>query len=63
MHGMGIAQVPELIAASALAAGQRVPILREHLVERGAYWLLRPPGRERLPKLRAFMDFVGPLFR
>jgi DNA-binding transcriptional LysR family regulator len=63
MDGMGVAQLPELVAAPALASGQLVAVLREHLVERGAYWLLWPPGRERLPKLRAFIDFVGPLFR
>lgn len=63
MDGLGIAHLPEVVAAPALASGQLVAILREHVGERGAYWLLWPPGRERLPKLRAFIDFVSPLFR
>ncbi len=63
MDGMGIAHISELVAAPALASGKLVAVLREYMVEREAIWLLWPPGRERLPKLRAFIDFVSPLFR
>ncbi|WP_211193899.1 LysR family transcriptional regulator [Pyxidicoccus fallax] len=63
MDGMGIARVPEVAATPALASGKLVPVLREHMVEQGSVWLLWQPGRERLPRLRAFIDFVSPLFR
>ena len=59
LRGRGIAYVPEHAVRAALASGELVPVLDEHANVCGTFYLLWPSGRHMLPKLRAFVDFVG----
>ena len=58
LEGVGLAQVPEPMAAAAVASG-RLQIVLEHLspTTPGAF-LYHPGRRQELPKLRAFIDHV-----
>jgi len=58
LEGVGLAQVPEPMAAAAVASG-RLRIVLEKLapVTPGAF-LYHPGRRQELPKLRAFIDHV-----
>jgi DNA-binding transcriptional LysR family regulator len=58
-RGRGIAYVPEHSIRAALASGALVPVLDEYAKACGTFYLLWPSGRHMLPKLRAFVDFVG----
>ncbi|MGO4702004.1 LysR family transcriptional regulator [Dyella sp. 2RAB6] len=58
-RGRGIAYVPEHAVRAALAAGELVPVLDDYAKVCGTFYLLWPSGRHMLPKLRAFVDFVG----
>ncbi|MEV8520985.1 LysR family transcriptional regulator [Dyella marensis] len=58
-RGRGIAYVPEHAVRAALASGELVPVLEEYAKVCGTFYLLWPSGRHMLPKLRAFVDFVG----
>jgi DNA-binding transcriptional LysR family regulator len=55
--GMGIASMPDFLAAEALQRGDLVPILRQE-TDRGAFWLIWVGGRRCPPRLRAFADFA-----
>ena len=61
-QGFGIANVPEFTAASALARGEVVQVLRDWALEGQAYvgsvWLLYPPNRFLPLKVRALIDYL-----
>ncbi len=59
--GLGVAQVMELMALPELKDGTLRPVLREHMVERGALWLVWPPVRPTPPKVKALGDFLAQL--
>ncbi|MFC5437749.1 LysR family transcriptional regulator [Rhodanobacter umsongensis] len=59
IRGCGITYLPEHMVSDELAAGELVPVLEEYTNVRGSFHLLWPSGRHMLPKLRAFVDFVG----
>lgn len=59
LRGRGIAYVPEHAVRGPLASGELVPVLDEYATVCGTFYLLWPSGRHMLPKLRAFVDFVG----
>lgn len=54
--GLGIAQMPDFLAAQALASGELVPILDAHALM-DTFWLVWSQSVHRSPKLRAFVDF------
>jgi DNA-binding transcriptional LysR family regulator len=58
IEGVGIAQVPEPIAAGALAAGKLVPVLEKFAPTAPGVFLYYPHRRQMTPKLRAFIDHV-----
>ena len=58
LEGMGLAQVPEPIAAEALAAGKLVRVLEPFTPMAPGLFLYYPGHRQILPKLRAFIDHV-----
>lgn len=58
MRGVGLAQVPEPIAAEALAAGQLVQVLASYAPMAPGMFLYYPSRRQVMPKLRAFVDHV-----
>jgi DNA-binding transcriptional LysR family regulator len=58
LEGVGLAQVPEPIAAGALAAGKLVRVLESFAPMTPGVFLYYPSRRQILPKLRAFIDHV-----
>ena len=58
LEGVGLAQVPEPIAADALAAGKLVRVLEPFAPMTPGVFLYYPGRRQIPPKLRAFIDHV-----
>lgn len=58
IEGVGLAQVPEPIAAEALAAGKLVHVLEPFAPMTPGVFLYYPSRRQMMPKLRAFIDHV-----
>ena len=58
LEGVGLAQVPEPIAAGALAAGKLVRVLGPFAPMTPGVFLYYPGHRQTMPKLRAFIDHV-----
>jgi len=58
VEGVGLAQVPEPIAASALTSGKLVHVLGPFAPMAPGVFLYYPGHRQIMPKLRAFIDHV-----
>jgi DNA-binding transcriptional LysR family regulator len=58
IEGVGLAQVPEPIAAGAMRAGRLVRMLEPFAPMAPGLFLYYPDRRQILPKLRAFIDHV-----
>jgi len=58
LEGLGLAQVPEPIAAEALAKGRLVRVLERYAPMVPGVFLYYPGNRQILPKLRAFIDHI-----
>jgi DNA-binding transcriptional LysR family regulator len=58
LEGVGLAQLPEPIAAEQLAAGKLVRVLDPFAPIAPGVFLYHPGKRQVLPKLRAFIDHV-----
>jgi len=58
LEDMGLAQVPEPIAAEPVAAGQLVLVLESFAPMTPGVFLYHPGRRQVMPKLRAFIDHV-----
>jgi len=58
LEGQGLAQVPEPIAAAALAAGRLVHVLEPFAPLTPGVFLYHPHRRQVTPKLRAFIDHI-----
>ena len=58
VEGMGLAQVPEPIAAGPVRAGQLVQVLRPFAPMAPGVFLYYPASHQVMPKLRAFIDHV-----
>ncbi len=58
IEGMGLAQMPEPVAASGLRAGKLVEVLAAFAPTVPGVFLYYPSRRQMLPKLRAFIDFI-----
>src|SRR5262249_42112946 len=58
VEGVGLAQLPEPIAADALRAGTLVSVLEPFAPMAPGVFLYYPGHRQILPKLRAFIDHV-----
>lgn len=56
--GQGLACLPAFAVQPAIAAGDLVEVLDDHLGAPRAFRLLWPSGRRAPPKVRAFIDFV-----
>jgi DNA-binding transcriptional LysR family regulator len=56
--GLGLAQVPEPIAADAVKAGKLVHVLQAFAPTAPGVFLYYPGHRQMMPKLRAFIDHV-----
>jgi DNA-binding transcriptional LysR family regulator len=58
LEGMGLAQVPEPIAADHIRAGRLVRVLEPYATMAPGVFLYYPASRQMMPKLRAFIDHV-----
>jgi DNA-binding transcriptional LysR family regulator len=58
VEGLGLAQVPDPIAAGPVAAGQLVRVLERFAPMAPGVFLYYPSRRQAMPKLRAFIDHV-----
>jgi DNA-binding transcriptional LysR family regulator len=58
VEGLGLAQVPEPIAAGAVKAGKLVPVLERFAPMAPGVFLYYPSRHQMMPKLRAFIDHV-----
>jgi DNA-binding transcriptional LysR family regulator len=59
VQGLGIARFGDFLAEEALADGRLVPVLTDrHVAEPSAITALMPPGRQHLPRVRVFVDFL-----
>ncbi|MGG6893291.1 LysR substrate-binding domain-containing protein [Rhizobium sp. BR 315] len=56
VEGVGLAQVPEPIAADAVKAGKLIPMLEPFAPMAPGVFLYYPGYRQMMPKLRAFID-------
>lgn len=64
MAGLGIVRVAGFIMTEALTDGRLVSLLSDyHVPEDVPFWALIPPGRQDMPRVRAFVDFVADLAR
>jgi DNA-binding transcriptional LysR family regulator len=59
IEGVGIVRLGELAVARALRSGLLEPLLLDVQVSEGyPLWALLPPGRQRSPKVKVFLDFL-----
>jgi DNA-binding transcriptional LysR family regulator len=58
VEGLGLAQVPDPIAAGAVKAGKLVRVLEPFASTAPGVFLYYPGNRQMMPKLRAFIDHV-----
>jgi DNA-binding transcriptional LysR family regulator len=58
LEGLGLAQVPEPIAADHVRAGKLVHLLEPYASMTPGIFLYYPASRQMMPKLRAFIDHV-----
>jgi DNA-binding transcriptional LysR family regulator len=58
IEGLGLAQLPEPLAAAGLKSGKLVEVLETYAPERPGLFLCYPGRRQIMPKLRAFIDHV-----
>ena len=60
MAGGGIARLGDILAAEAIREGHLVPLLRDwYVAERIPLQAVYPQGRHRMPKVRAFIEFLS----
>lgn len=58
IEGLGVAQLPEPLAAVGLRSGKLVQLLEAYAPLRPGIFLCYPGHRQIMPKLRAFIDHV-----
>jgi len=59
LDGHGIIRALDLLAARYVRQERLVPLLLdEHVDEPTTIWAVTPPGRNRVPRVRAFVDFL-----
>jgi DNA-binding transcriptional LysR family regulator len=59
LHGAGIARLSDYMVARPIRDGRLVALLEEqHHPERTPAYALFPPGTQKVPKVRVFLDFL-----
>jgi DNA-binding transcriptional LysR family regulator len=58
LRGQGIATLPDILVSDHLRNGALEVILSEYTRNLAEIWLVWPPGRERSPTVKAFIDFM-----
>jgi len=64
IEGTGIIRFGDNVVAQAIQEGLLEPLLQD-LEDPGGFplWAILPPGRQRIPKVRLFLDFLAERFR
>ncbi|MCF1709731.1 LysR family transcriptional regulator [Tabrizicola sp. J26] len=62
-RGLGLAYLPDFVAADALAAGRVQPVLAELEIPPYGIYTVYPPGRHLAAKVRALIDFLSSRYR
>jgi LysR family transcriptional regulator, glycine cleavage system transcriptional activator len=57
--GLGIALLPDYLAASEITEGRLAPVLQPAVVGVGAYWLVWPEARANFPPLESFRSWLA----
>jgi DNA-binding transcriptional LysR family regulator len=59
LRGAGIARLADFMVARPLRDGKLVPLLADqHHPERTPAYAVFPPGTQKIPKIRVFLDFL-----
>jgi DNA-binding transcriptional LysR family regulator len=59
LAGHGVIRTLEMLAAGHVRSGRLVPLLADvHVDEPTPIWAVTPPGRNRVPRVRAFLDYL-----
>ncbi len=58
VEGLGLAQLPQPVAATAIKAGKLAPVLEKFAPTSPGVFLYYPSRHQMMPKLRAFIDHV-----
>lgn len=61
--GLGIAHVPDFVAAPSIAAGRTRTLLDRYREAPGGIYAMYPPGRHLAAKVRVLVDFLAARFR
>jgi DNA-binding transcriptional LysR family regulator len=57
--GLGVTRLQRFLMEDDIASGALIPLLEDcHETEPVPITALTPPGRENLPRIRAFIDFL-----
>jgi DNA-binding transcriptional LysR family regulator len=59
--GLGLAQLPTYQVAAHLSSGRLHAVLEKDETPRGDIWLVWPPGRSDIPRVRVFAEFITTL--
>lgn len=60
VEGVGIVRLGEFAVARAIITGTLQPLLQDVQVQEGyPLWALMPPGRQRSPKVKVFLEFLA----
>jgi DNA-binding transcriptional LysR family regulator len=60
LTGLGIIRVSEFLVRGAIRDGSLVPLLEAaHASEEVPVWAITAPGRHRMPRIQAFVDFLA----
>jgi len=59
LQGLGIACLPDFAIRGAVADGRLHIVLDKYVQRAGAFHVLWPSGRQALPKIRVFIDFLS----
>ncbi len=62
LAGVGVGYLPDSHVARDIAAGRLVHLLPGEASNPGGLWLVYPPSRYLLPKVRTFVDFLSAAF-
>ena len=59
LAGHGVVRMLDMIVGDALQQGQLIPLLQDHHASQPTpLWAVTPPGRQRVPRVRALVDFI-----
>ncbi|GGJ24307.1 LysR family transcriptional regulator [Neoroseomonas lacus] len=60
LAGLGVIRISEFVVREDIAAGRLVSLLAaQHASEEVPVWAITAPGRHRMPRIRAFVDFLA----